>query len=216
MKNTTKSKAVMVIDDHTLFREGLRAMLEPQEQIESVIVASTIHEALQYFRTDRVDVELLDVTLEHESGIAAIPTVRGVSPETKVVVITMHTSVETVRSAFDAGAHAFIGKDVSLPELVHAIEVVCAGDRYVMDGIDVSTKSDRSESLWTQYLRLSPRENEIFLLLAEGKRPREIAAKLGMAKKTTKSHRYNVLTKLEIENAGELAQAAFDLGLPHS
>lgn len=214
MKDNVQSITAMVIDDHTLFREGLRAMLCPRESIETVHEASSIEEALPILRQNRIDIVLLDVTLPGESGIAAIPEIRSVSSSTKVVIITMHTGAQTVRSALDAGADGFLGKDVSLSELVHAVSVVSSGERYIMDGIEVSRPERGEQSLWSRYQRLSPREREVFALLADGKRPREIAVRLGMAKKTAESHRYNVLNKLEIENAGELAQAAFDLGIP--
>lgn len=214
MKDDTQSITAMVIDDHTLFREGLRAMLCPRESIATVYEAASVAEALRILDTDRIDVALLDVTLPRESGIAAIPKIRSVSPGTKVIIITMHTGAQTVWAALDAGADGFLGKDVSLSELVQAVSVVSSGERYIMNGIDAPRPEYGERSLWSRYQSLSPREREVFALLAEGKRPREIAYQLGMAKKTAESHRYNVLIKLEIENAGELAQAAFDLGIP--
>lgn len=209
----------MVIDDHTLFREGLRAMLCPRESIRTVYEASSVAEALPILRENQIDIVLLDVTLPRESGIEAIPRIRSVSLDTKVIIITMHTATETVRSALDAGADGFLGKDVSLSELVQAVSVVASGERYIMNGIGgpLAGRADRGKrSLWSRYQSLSPREREVFVLLADGKRPREIASLLGMAQKTAESHRYNVLVKLEIEHAGELAQAAFDLGIPRS
>ena len=210
---------IVILDDHTLFREALRDYLASANCGDSVQAVGSIGDATRILHHLRNALVLLDVSLGQESGLAALDKLRAAAGRrtVRILVLSMHNRSSVVRTALDAGADGYITKDSAGPELLAAIEEVAAGKRYIDPAVQTalaeSLKSAGSLSPEERYGRLSPREQEVFALLARGERSKEIARTLHIAPKTADVHRYNILHKMGLENSADLVRLAMEIGV---
>lgn len=214
---------VLLVDDHPMFRDGLAAFLTKDRRFEISGAVGTIEDAVEILETasrerQPIDFVLLDVSLSTVNSIVAIPRLRKVSERTRIIMLSMHNSPSLVRSALDAGARGFLSKVSAGTEVVAAIEAVQNGETYidpVMQEMLAHTESSiiPEESVTERYGRLSRREQEVFRALALGDRPRKIAQRLGIAKRTADAHRYHIMQKMEVENLADLVRIAVELGI---
>jgi len=203
--------SVLLIDDHPIFLEGLRRILEAQDDLEIVGEADTIATAVAEARRRQPAVALLDLGLKDGSGLDALPRLRDASPETQVIVLSGY-GPENALPALRAGARGFVSKDTASSSLLKAIRAVRRGEIWAspqMTGQLVTAllqKEQRVES------PLTPREQEVLRLVGEGKRNPEIAHALDISENTVKTHISSLMRKLEIDDRLQLALHAARAG----
>jgi DNA-binding NarL/FixJ family response regulator len=214
MEKTT----VILVEDQTLVRKGLRSLLAPTEQIEIVAEAADGLEALRHVQKWEPELLLLDLSMPRMNGIAVITDIKRRFPKTKILALTIHKSEEHVLAAFSTGADGYCLKDASQEELMTAIQTVLSGRRYispdiagqVLDGYVDGRKSLKSTSSWDT---LTQREKEVLKLIGEGYKSKEIADLLCISWKTVEKHRANIMEKLDLHTASALTAYAIQRGL---
>jgi two-component system, NarL family, response regulator NreC len=206
--------SVVLVDDHAVVRSGLKLLLEKQEDIEVVGEAGSAGEAVFEVRAQKPDVVVVDVTMPGETGIEATPKLLKESPETKVLVLSMHDDPSYVRDAFGAGASGYVLKEAVDTEVVEAIRQVAAGGRYVNPALGarlvVAEAKARAEA---EADPLSDREREVLRLLALGHTNQEIASMLYISVRTAETHRSHVMQKLRLSTRAELVRYALERGV---
>ena len=213
-----KPKRIVIAEDQTLVREGLKSLISGEEGLEVIAEAENGLEAIQQVARHTPDLLLLDLAMPKMNGISAITEVKQTHPETKILALTFHTSDEYILAAFQAGADGYCLKNDSHAELMTAIRSVLADQKYispvisekVLVGYLESQQTIKKDSAWET---LTPREREVLKLVGEGYTSGEIASFLGISPKTVDKHRSNLMGKLEIHNAAGLAAYAIDRGL---
>jgi DNA-binding NarL/FixJ family response regulator len=202
--------SVLIVDDHALFRAGLRSRLELEHDITAVGEAATAEEAVSRARSLQPDLVLLDLLLPGTSGHEAIPELAKASPRSRVLVVSSQAAPSSVRQALSAGAAGYVPKRASDQELVAAIRQVAAGERYVDPDLGAKlVVPDRSVALEP----LSERERDILQLLALGYTNQEIGRKRYISVRTVDTHRAHIMRKLGLETRAELVLFALANGL---
>lgn len=213
----TKHK-VVIAEDHTILREGLRALLSSEPDLQIVAEAGNGREAIQAANLHKPRLILIDITMPLTNGTEAIRRIKRRYPEIKVIVLTVHKTEEYIRAALEAGADGYVLKDDPSSELLHAIRNVFKDRKYLSPGISnrvvtgYLAGSAHSPSL-TSLGRLTEREREILKLIAEGKKNKDIAAYLSVSLKTVEKHRSNLMKKLDLHSGPALTAYAFENGL---
>ncbi len=209
---------VLVVDDHAILREGLRAMLALYEDIQVVGEAADGLEAVEKVRALSPDVVLMDIAMPELGGLEATVEIRRASPSTRVLILTQHENKEYIYPILKAGASGYILKRALGAELVAAIRAVHSGDAYlhpsiakaVVDGYVDRQPKPKGED---RYDRLSDRERQVLKLVADGRSNQEIADILCLSVKTIMGYRANVMEKLGIHSRTELVKYAIRKGL---
>ncbi len=205
---------VMVADDHTIMREGLKNLLNRQSGIEVVAEAEDGRQALELARQTPLDVIIMDVSMKELNGIEATRQILESRPGVKVIALSMHADKRYVAGMFDAGAAAYLLKDCDLGELVQAVRAVAANRSYICTAISGTVIRDYLRQMKQQpEPPLSLREREILQLLAEGRATKQIAATLKVSVKTVETHRQRIMEKLGIFSIAELTKYAIREGL---
>ncbi len=203
---------VLLADSQSLFREGIRALLSTEADLEVVGEAGSGAEAVAAAAQLAPDLVLLDVGMPGISCFEATRQIRKARPETKVLLLTMYEHEDYLLQGMDAGASAYVLKDSASPQLLAAIRDVCRGGSYV---------SPRMLSRFVDHFRarsfshdtprkgvLTPREQEVLKMLAEGDSVKEVACRLDLSVKTVEAHKFNLMRKLDIHNKAQLVQYA--------
>jgi DNA-binding NarL/FixJ family response regulator len=210
---------VLVVDDHAVVREGLRAFLELQDGIEVVGEAADGEEAVRQIPGTRPDVVLMDITMPGIGGIKAIEKIRRARPETRILVLTMHDVPAYLRSVLAAGASGYVVKRAADTELLSAIRGVHRGrtvldpalaTRVVQGGL--RRRSPAGQAAGPASV-LSQREREVLELVAQGFTNQQIADRLGLSVKTVETYRSRLVEKLGLRSRAELVRYALDSGL---
>ena len=208
----TPTIRVLVADDHTLMREGIRSLIEDQPDIGVIGEAENGRVALRLASELRPDVILMDIGMPLLNGLDATHQIKRDFPEIKVLVLTMYDHEEYVRPVLLAGASGYILKRAAASELVAAIRAVYRGESVLSPTITSLVLDEYlhggAESLSSDLDRLTPREREVLQLIAEGYTNREIAEILHLSIKTVKSHRTNLMQKLDLHDRGDLIKYA--------
>lgn len=202
---------VLVVDDHTVVRAGIRLLLESEPDLRAVGEAGDAAEAVERAAKLRPDVVLLDVTMPGTSGVEAVPDVLAAAPGCRVLMLSMQEDPAYVRSALAAGASGYVLKDAAYAELIDAVRQVAAGHRYVHPriGAQLAVEAARPQAPDD----LSERERQVLGLLARGHTNQEIAGRLFLSVRTVESHRAHILTKLRLNTRADLVRYALDTGL---
>ena len=205
---------VVVVDDHSVVRAGLKLLLDAEPEIEVVGEAGTARDAVFEVRAQKPDVVLLDVVMPGDSGIDVLPSLLKESPETKVLMLSMQDDPSYVRQAFAAGASGYVLKEAADAEVVAAVREVAAGRRYVHPALGARLiAADAAERAAEESDPLSDREREILRLLALGHTNQEIAKMLFISVRTAETHRAHIMQKLHLETRAELVRHAIASGL---
>jgi two-component system, NarL family, response regulator DevR len=200
---------VMLVDDHEVVREGIKSMLEAQDDIVVTAQAATVREAIDEADRTHPDVVVMDVRLVDGSGIEATREIRAARPATRVLMLTSFADDEALFASIMAGASGYVLKQVRTGDLLRAIRAVGAGDS-LLDPSVTSAVLDRLRKgkhlLKDEKLaRLSPQEERILTLVADGRTNKEIGDELHLAEKTVKNYVSSILSKLEVARRAEAA-----------
>jgi DNA-binding NarL/FixJ family response regulator len=203
---------LLLADDHTLFREGLRLILERAGH-EVVGEAADGHEACRLARTLNPDIAVLDLSMPLLNGIDAVQELRRLAPGTKSIMLTMYPDRAYVLRALKAGAKGYVLKTQVSEDLVRAIREVSLGEVYLSAGVAASIVEVYLEEGGTDRDPLTPRERQVLQLVAEGNSTKKAAKLLSISLKTAESHRYRIMKKLNIHDVVGLVRHAVQLGL---
>jgi len=215
----TEKIRVYVVDDQAMIRAAIKGLLAQRASFEVVGSTGDPRKALEEIEALRPDVALLDITMPGLSGLDLIPKIRKSVPKTRIVMLTHHEGDSFVEQALQAGAEGYLSKDSDPAELALALSAVHRGDPYVSpkvaSGLVGGLRGRRGTEAAPQsrIATLTPREREVFQLLATGASNKEVAAGLEMSLGTAKKHRENLQRKLECNSAAELARLAIREGL---
>jgi DNA-binding NarL/FixJ family response regulator len=210
---------IVLIDDQAIIRAAFQSLLERVPHFKVVGNASDARKGIELVAETRPDVAILDIAMPGLSGIDAVGPLKKVSPSTKVLMASQHEGQKFVQQALQAGADGYLSKDSEPAELALAIESIRRGDSYLSPKVasGLMARAARGETPMladsTALSVLTPREREVFQLLALGKANKEVASMLGLSLGTVKKHRENLQRKLDCHSAAELARLAIKEGL---
>lgn len=210
--------SIVLADDHTILREGLRALLAADSNFEIVGEAQDGREAVRCVEKLGPDLILMDLSMPRMSGMDAIREIKKRYPETKIIALTVHKTEEYLLTTLQAGADGFVLKDATHDELLLAIKNVMGGRSYLSPGVSEKViegylKGKEGSRALGSWESLSQREREVLKLIAEGYKNREIAEDLCISLKTVEKHRANLMKKLDLHNAAALTVYAVEKGL---
>jgi len=209
---------IVIAEDHTILREGLRALLSSRPEFEIVGEAEDGRMAVQCIERLKPALALMDLSMPRMNGMDAIREIKKRCPETKILVLTVHKTEEYILATFKAGADGYALKDSTHTELVMAIKSVLTGKPYLSPGISEKViegylEGRQTLKTRTAYETLTHREREILKLIAEGYKNKEIADDLCISVKTVEKHRANIMEKLGLHNVQALTAFAIEKGL---
>jgi len=203
---------ILLVDDHQLVREGLRALLE-RENFQVVGEAADGHHAIQQAQALRPDIAVVDLSMPQLNGLDAAREMSRAAPGIKVVALTVHTEDPYVISALRAGIKGYVLKNQASADLVQAIREVSRGMTYLSPGISRAVVEAYLAKTELPPDPLTGREREVLQLVAEGRTTKEIAKRLGISVKTADSHRTRIMRKLDIHATAGLVRHAIRVGL---
>jgi DNA-binding NarL/FixJ family response regulator len=210
-------KKILICDDHKIFREGLRALLEKQPGVKVVGGARDGIEAVKLTRELSPDIVIMDISMPGLNGIEAARKLAKVKKSARVIALSMHNDRKYVTEIIKAGARAYLLKDSAFEELMDAIKAVSCGRFFLSAGITSIVLDDYikgpSRDPRSPFTLLSAREREVLQLLAEGLRTKEISQKLSLSVKTVETHRKKIMEKLDIASIAGLTRYAVKEGL---
>jgi DNA-binding NarL/FixJ family response regulator len=206
---------IILVDDHALVREGVSRLLEAQPDMRVVGSFGDGDAAIQFAAREEPDVAILDVALPHVSGIDVARQLRDASPDTHLLVLSMHSNPEYVHQALLAGALGYVAKESAGPVLVEAVRVVHAGRRYLSEslGQEAIRRSSQSSEERDPLGALSAREREVLRHTVEGRTIAETARRLGLSPKSVETYRSRLMTKLDIDDLPALVKFAIRHGI---
>jgi two-component system, NarL family, response regulator NreC len=213
-----KKVRVLLADDHTVMRAGLRALLERQPNLEVVGEAEDGRQAVELASSHVPDVVVLDIAMPNLNGVEATRRMVRKQPAISVVILSMYSDESYVMRALEAGARAYLLKDSAVTDLIRAIEAVSQGKSFFSPKVSRILAEEyvhtlKEKGVADSYELLTPREREILQLLAEGKTNKEVATSLNISVYTAETHRGNILQKLNLHSSAELVLYAVRKGI---
>ena len=222
MTNTTKSTTgvvrILLADDHTVMRAGLRLLLERHETFEVIGEAADGREAVQIAAEQKPAVVVMDVAMPHLNGVEAARQILSRNPDIAIVMLSMHSDESYVLRSLKAGARAYLLKDSAEADLIAAIQAITEGRSFFSPGVRALLKEDYIYRLQKfgaddTYELLTAREREVLQLVAEGRSNKEVASLLGLSLYTVETHRTHILQKLNLHSVPELILYAVRKGI---
>jgi len=215
-----ENKNILIIDDHALFREGLKSIIGRDNRFKVVGEAGNGREGLRMAKKLKPDVVLVDISLPDRSGIQLTSEIRTLLPESHIMIVSMHSKIDCIAEAFQAGAKGYVVKESAGERLLQGLEAVGKGEYFLDSSVSHEVvkklmKFPLKEAKITDvaYGTLTPREQEVMRLLAEGLATKEVAEKLFISPKTVENHRANIMKKLDLHSSLELFRFAARIGL---
>ncbi len=213
-----EKKRVLIAEDHTILREGLRMLLASNPSLEVAGEAQDGLEAIHHAESLKPHLILMDLSMPKMSGMDAIKEIKRHCPEAKILVLTVHRTEEYILAALKAGADGYVLKDATHSELMLAIDCVLSGKCYLSPGISEKViegylegrKTLKTHSPWDT---LTQREQEVLKMVAEGHKNKDIADYLCISVKTVEKHRANLMKKLDLHSVSALTAFAMEKGL---
>jgi DNA-binding NarL/FixJ family response regulator len=209
---------VVIAEDHTILREGLKSLLSSSPDFEIIGEAGDGREAIRCVEKCKPNLILVDLSMPRMNGIDAIREIKRRFPETKILVLTVHKTEEYILATLKAGADGYVLKDATHAELMIAVKNVLSGKHYISPGISEKViegylEGRKTLKTRTSWETLTQREREILKLIAEGYKNKEIADYLCISPKTVEKHRANLMEKLDLHNVQALTAFAIEKGL---
>ena len=209
---------IVLAEDHTILREGLRALLTADPNFEIIGEAADGRAAVRFVEKQIPDLILMDLSMPRMTGMDAIREIKKRYPQTKIIALTVHKTEEYLRTTLQAGADGYVLKDATHDELMMAIQSVLKGKTYLSPGVSGKViegylEGKESQMPTSTLELLSQREREVLKLIAEGYKNKEIATDLCISLKTVEKHRANLMKKLDLHNAATLTAYAIEQGL---
>jgi len=206
---------VLVADDHSIVRQGIRQVLESEPGIVVAAEAASCASAIAAAASEQPDVILLDITMPEESGIQGIPKLREAAPGARIVMLTVHDEMEYVLQSVRAGAHGYVRKDTTPAALRAAVRAVHDGGEYFGPEVTAHLTAvvrgaipPESETEAQRFASLTPREREVLGLIVQGHQNKESAHALGISVRTVEAHRDSIMRKLGVRSVAELTRLA--------
>jgi len=204
---------ILLTDDHTLFRQGLKSLLEAEYDMQVVGEARDGQEAVERALELKPDLVIMDIGMPGLSSFEAVRQIRRVRPETRVLFLTMYDDEDYLAQCLEAGASGYVLKDTPAEQLVAAVREIQRGGKYLSPVILSRLVEDMSSRKPTDRFKprintLTPREREVLKFLAEGLSVKEIAVLLKLSTKTVEAHKFNLMRKLDLHNKAQLVQYA--------
>jgi len=204
---------ILIADDHPIFRQGLRQIIETDPQLTVVAEAADGQQALARLQDTPVDMAMLDLTMPLKDGFAVARAARELRLATPLAFLTMHKDEHYLHAALDLGVKGYVLKDSAITEIVNCLKSVVAGQDYVSPALSshLIRRSARAAELAAEkpaLAELTPTERRVLKLIAEGQTSREIAATLGIGVRTVEHHRNNIATKLDLRGSHTLVKFA--------
>jgi DNA-binding NarL/FixJ family response regulator len=216
----TQKKRIIIIDDHPLFREGLKSIIVLDDKYDVVGEAGTGRQGLQKARKLKPDMALVDVSLPDQSGIELIREILKCSPQTLVMMVSMHSKIDYIVKSFQNGAMGYIVKESAADMLLKGMEQVLIGNYFMDTSVShqvvkklVGMPPKDTVATNTGYDALTPREQEVVILITEGLSIKQAADRLFISPKTVENHRANIMRKLGLQSTIELVRYAAKIGL---
>ena len=214
----TEKQRILIVEDHTILREGLKSLLSSHPDFEIVGEAGDGLEAIRAVDRVHPNLILMDLSLPRMDGIAAIREIKKKWPKIHVLALTVHKTEEYIMATLGSGADGYILKDTTHAELLEAIRIILSGKRVLSPSISEKViegylDGKRKAPLKSSWDTLTRREREILKLIGEGNRNKEIAEFLCISPKTVEKHRANIMDKLNLHNASALTAYAIEKGL---
>ncbi|MFD2569367.1 response regulator [Spirosoma soli] len=208
----------MLVDDHSIVRDGIRLLLEQAEGLEIIDEANDGEEALDKLKVHQPDLILMDISLPGMSGIQTTQVVSRLYKNVRVLMLSMHNNEDYILRSVEAGAYGYILKDSSSDEMVKAIRTIASGEKYysspvasiILSGYMQQLKKGDKHGRAERQSKLSNKEKEILQFLVDGMSSREIAEKLQLSVRTVDNHRANMMRRLQVRNAAELVRMAVE------
>lgn len=213
-------KSILIIDDHPLFREGLKSIIKRSPYYEVIGEAGTGRQGLQMAGKLKPDLVLLDIALPDVKGLVLIGDILKISSKICILVVSMHSKIDYIVKAFQSGAMGYLAKESAADLLLEGIEYVLKGHYFMDTAVShkvvnklIGLPEKQIAVAGTGYDLLTAREQEVMVLLAEGLSTSQVADKLFISPKTADNHRSNIMRKLEVHSIMELTRYAAKLGL---
>lgn len=208
---------ILIADDHAIVRQGLRALIDKEEDMMVGAEAGTGAEAIRLTREERPDVIVMDISMPDVNGIDATRSITAEFPEVKVLALSMESDRRFVVEVLKAGANGYVLKDAAFSELATAIRAVAAGETYLPPRVTTLLIKEFLQRIPDEvpatYENLSAREREILQLIADGSNAKEIAFAFGVSVKTVENQRHSIMKKLDLFSIAELTKYAVRQGL---
>ncbi|MBI2806132.1 MAG: response regulator transcription factor [Planctomycetes bacterium] len=204
---------VLLADDHSLMRAGIRALLKELPGVEVVGEANNGQQALDLVEEMKPDIVLMDIMMPEMNGLDATKRVVARHPKVRVIMLSMNASEEHVLHALRAGASGYLLKNIGPEELEGAIRAVVQGDKHITAAVAKHVLAGLVDEGKSSLERLTPRQREVLQLIAEGKTSKQIAKRLGISLRTAEEHRSDLMKKLDIHDVAGLTRYAMRVGL---
>ncbi|MCG3207686.1 MAG: Oxygen regulatory protein NreC [Anaerolineae bacterium] len=207
---------VLLAEDHTIVRQGLRSLLDNEPEIEVVGEAGDGQEAIQKTEQLRPAVVVMDITMPILNGLEATRQIKKLFPAVKVVILTVHSTEEHIYQILRAGASGYVVKQGAVPELIEAIRAAAQGNTFLSPTISrqaIDEYGRQAEVTVDRYDRLTDREREVLQLIAEGRTSREMASRMHVTVKTVEAHRAHLMDKLGLHTIADLTRYALRKGM---
>ncbi len=215
-----EKKKILIIDDHPLFREGLKGIIARDDRFEVVGEAGNGRNGLSIAKKLKPNLVIIDISLPDKNGIQLAREIRSLLPDTRIMIVSMHSKIDYIAEAFQAGATGYVVKESASDRLLQGLESVSKGNYFLDSSVShqvvekiMNIPVKEAKITDTDYGALTPREQEIMRVLAEGLSTKEIAEKLFISPKTVENHRANIMKKLGLHSTMELVRYAARLGL---
>jgi len=216
MRKSVSIIRVLLAEDHTIVRKGLRSLLDDEAGIEIVGEAEDGQQTMELVQHLLPDVVLMDITMPVLNGLEATRQIKKLFPQVKVLVLTVHSTEEYIFQVLRAGASGYVVKQAAVSELVQAIRTVYHGDSFLSPSISrqaIEEYGRQAEAMEDKHDRLTDREREVLQLIAEGRTNREIASRLHVTVKTVEAHRAHLMDKLGLHSTADLTKYALRKGI---